>query len=156
MGSCSLLVKMHNGDYVEKQYFVAENLFLQTVLLCSLLFCSSVVVSMVINRRHYFQNGQHICSPIQFLFTQLSPGKPEGWTPKYCGLFGPRIFANRGLSPCRTFWWELLPSVSKDLKMDMKNNQTVCEALSPRLSQREATLKSDFHLKEESDSNYRK
>ena len=39
----------------------------------------SAVVSMEINRRHYFQSN--LCGPRQFLFTQCGPGKSVGWTP---------------------------------------------------------------------------
>ena len=39
----------------------------------------SVVVSMEINRRHYFQSDLQICGPRQFLSTQRGPGKPKGW-----------------------------------------------------------------------------
>jgi len=65
------------GDYAEKQCFVAENLLYQTVLLCFV----SVVVSMEINRRHYFWSSLCVCRARQFLFTQCGPGKPKGWPP---------------------------------------------------------------------------
>ena len=54
----------------------------------------SVVVSMEINRRNYFQKDLYIYDPRQFLFTQCGSGKPGGWTPvAYCNFFlDPKVF----------------------------------------------------------------
>ena len=57
---CSLQAPVHcwqkftGGGHIEKQCFVAENLVYQVLLLCSLYL---FVVSMEINRRHYFQSN---------------------------------------------------------------------------------------------------
>ena len=40
---------------------------------------ATVVVSMEINRRHYFWSNPCICGPEPFLFTQYSSDKPKGW-----------------------------------------------------------------------------
>jgi len=52
---CQSKCRATGGDYVEKQSFVAENLLHQVVLL----YFVSVVVSVEINRRHYFQSNLH-------------------------------------------------------------------------------------------------
>ena len=78
-GSHSLLAKMHSQWWW---------------LYWKILFCSwefalwngvtvlfvLVVVSMEINRRHYFWCNLSVCGLRQFLFIQPSPGKSEGWT----------------------------------------------------------------------------
>ena len=40
----------------------------------------SVVISMEISRKHYFQSNIHTCRPRQFLLMQCGPGKLKGWT----------------------------------------------------------------------------
>ena len=64
----------NGGDYIEKIAFYSWESALSnwvTVLIVT------AVVSMKINRRHYFWSGLCICGPRQFLFTQQGPGKPK-------------------------------------------------------------------------------
>jgi len=59
------------GDYVEEIMFCSWE-FVQSSAI--VLF---VIISMEINRRHYFQSNLCICGSRWFLFTQCSPGKPR-------------------------------------------------------------------------------
>jgi len=78
-GSCSLLVKIHSYWWwlCWKMVFCTREFALPDSVIALFV---SVVVSLEINRRHFFWSYLHICSPRQFLFTKCRPGKPKGWT----------------------------------------------------------------------------
>ena len=66
----------NGGDCGEKYCSVAKNLLDQAVTVLTV----SAIVSMDINRRHYFQSDLLISIPRQVPFTQCGPGKPKVWT----------------------------------------------------------------------------
>ena len=78
-GSCSSLPKMHSYWWwlCWKRVFRSWEFALSNGVI--VLFVS-IVVSIEIIRRCYFQCNLHRRSPRQFLFTQCNPGKPKGWT----------------------------------------------------------------------------
>ena len=64
-------------DCTEKECSAAELALSNSIILLFV----SVVISMEINRRHYFWNNLYVFGPRKFLFIQCSPGKPKCWTP---------------------------------------------------------------------------
>ena len=65
----------NSGDHAEK-FCSWEFALLNTIIVLSL----PVLVSIKINRRHYFWSNFHSFSPWQFFFSQCSSGKPKDWT----------------------------------------------------------------------------
>ena len=78
--SCSSVVKMHSEWWrlSWKRVFCTWEFAL---LNSAAVLFASVVVSIDIIWRHYFQSNLHSCGPRQFLFTQCGPGMPKSWTP---------------------------------------------------------------------------